>query len=244
MLGGGRALLLQAAHPLVAAGIVDHSRYRDDPWRRLARTMTALYTIVFGSRADAARVGELTRSAHMHVRGRRGGVPYAASDPELMLWVHSTLVDNGLLMYETYVAPLAQPDRDEFYAQMKTVGTVFGVAPELHPPTLADLRAYQRRLIETGQVRVGDDARAVAQSILHPPVPAALRPGLREVALATATLLPDELRRQYGLEIGRARRAIHAASARSARAVVPFLPPAIRATERLPLRALAALARR
>lgn len=244
MLGGPGALLMQAAHPLVAAGIVDHSRYRDDPWRRLARTMAALYTIVFAPREEADRVGELTRRAHGRVRGERDGRPYSARDPELMLWVHSTLVHTGIGMYETYVAPLEPAAEEEFYEQMKVVATVFGVPPDVHPRTLADFRAYQSRMIASGEARVGDDARAVARTVLDPPVPAAFRPGLREVALASAALVPDELRAQYGLRSGPARRVLHAASARSARRlVVPLLPRPLRLTQRLPLRVLTAFAK-
>src|SRR6266536_4831027 len=90
MLGGPRALLLQAAHPLVAAGIVGHSNFEAEPWQRLARTMTALYTIVFGTRAEADGVGALVQTVHESVRGRLresvgafpAGTPYAADDPE------------------------------------------------------------------------------------------------------------------------------------------------------------------
>lgn len=244
MLGGARALLMQAAHPLVAAGIVDHSRYREDPWRRLARTMTALYTIVFGTRADADRMGAIVRSVHDHVRGERDGRGYSAADPELMLWVHSTLVDTGLAMYETYVGPVSAEVAEEFYDQMKTVATVFGVPPRIHPPSLADFRAYQRSMIASGEVRVGDDALAVARSVLEPPVPRALRPALRALVLANVGLLPEPLRRQYGLTWSRAHGALFAASSRSTRRlVVPLLPRPLRRTERLPLRVLTAFAR-
>lgn len=240
MLGGARALLLQAAHPLVAAGIVDHSSYRDDPWRRLARTMAALYTVVFGTRAEADRMGAIVRAVHRRVRGPG----YSASDPELMLWVHSTLVDNGLLMYETYVGGLDAADADEFYEQMKTVATVFGMPADAHPPTLADLRAYQRRLIDSGEVRVGDDARAVAAAVLAPPVPAPFRPALRALALSNVGLLPRELREQYGLRWSRAHGLWLAASSRSSRrVVVPLLPKPLRLTQRVPLRVLTTFAR-
>jgi uncharacterized protein (DUF2236 family) len=236
MLGGPRALLMQAAHPLVAAGIVDHSRYREDPWRRLARTMAALYTIVFGTPAQAERVGRITRAAHRRVRGTRNGRAYSASDPGLMLWVHSTLVDTGLALHEAYVAPVAPAVAEEFYEQMKLVAHVFGVPDDVHPRTLADFRAYQRELVKTGVVRVGADARAVAQTVLSPPVPLPLRPGLRVLAAQSAGLLPDELRRQYGL-----RRPLPGA-VRSTRRLVPLLPPQLRRTERLPLRLLTAFA--
>jgi len=244
MLGGGRALLMQAAHPLVAAGIVDHSRYREEPWRRLARTMTALYTIVFGGRAEADRMGAIVQAVHRRVVGERDGRRYSAADPELMLWVHSTLVDTGLAMYETYVAPVAPVVAEEFYEQMKTVATVFGAPPDVHPRTLADFRAYQREMLATGTLRVGADALAVAQSVLEPPVPLALRPALRALVLANVGLLPEPLREQYGLSWSRAHGALFAASSRSTRRlVVPLLPRELRRTERLPLRVLTAFAR-
>jgi uncharacterized protein (DUF2236 family) len=243
MLGGPRALLMQAAHPLVAAGIVEHSRFRDDPWRRLARTMTALYTIVFGTQAQADRMGAITRSVHRRVRGVRDGRAYSAADPELMLWVHSTLVDTGLAMYETYVRPVEPATAEEFYEQMKLVATVFGMPPEVHPETLADFRAYQREQIASGAVRVGADGRAVAGVVLSPPVALPLRPALRAVAAQSAGLLPEELRAQYGLRSSRASRlALRASSESTRRLVVPLLPPSLRRTERLPLRVLTAFA--
>ncbi len=244
MLGGGRALLMQAAHPLVAAGIVDHSRYRDDPWRRLARTMTALYTIVFGTRAEADRMGEIVRAVHRSVRGRRGRRAYSAADPRLMLWVHSTLVDTGIAMYEAYVGTVDQELAEEFYGQMKTVATVFGVPPDVHPATLDDFRDYQRAMIESGEVRVGPDAREVARSILEPPVPAPFRPAVRALLLANIGLLPTPLREQYGLRWTRTDRALFAASSHSSRRlVVPLLPKPLRLTQRVPLRLLTAFAR-
>jgi uncharacterized protein (DUF2236 family) len=236
MLGGPRALLMQAAHPLVAAGIVDHSRYREDPWRRLAHTMVALYTIVFDTRAEADRMGAITRVAHRHVHGVRNGRRYSAADPELMLWVHWTLVDTGLCLYEAYVRPVEPVVAEEFYEQMKTVARVFGVPDDVHPPTLADMRAWERELLDTGTVRVGEEARAVAATVLSPPVPFPFRPALRILAAQVAGLLPPALREQY-----------HVArplpgSIPSTRRLLPLLPSPLRRTERLPLRVLTALA--
>src|ERR1700688_805994 len=236
MLGGPRALLMQAAHPLVAAGIVDHSRYGEEPWRRLARTMAALYTIVFGTQAEGDRMGAITRAAHRSVRGSRDARAYSAADPDLMLWVHSTLVDTGLALYELYVPRLELVEADEFYEQMQVVAHVFGVPDDVHPPTLAAFRSYQHDLIESGTVRVGDDARAVAATVLSPPVPLPFRPALRLLAAQTAGLLPPELREQYGI-----RRPLPGAT-RSMRRLVPLLPAQLRPTERLPLRVLTAFA--
>jgi uncharacterized protein (DUF2236 family) len=236
MLGGGRALLMQAAHPLVAAGIVGHSRYAEEPWRRLARTMLALYTVVHGTKADAERVSQRVRSVHATVRGRipaRMGelaarTEYSALDPKLQLWVHSTLVDTGLVMHETFVSPLEAAEQEAFYDEMKVVARVFGVPARILPPTLADFRAYQRDCVERGEVVVTDAARAVAATVLDPPVPRALRPAVRVLNLATVGLLPWDLREQYGLPWSRAREALLRSSAASVRRGLPLLPARVR----------------
>ena len=99
-------------------------------------------------------------------------------------------------------------------------------------------------MIESGEVRVGSDALAVAQAVLQPPVPGPLRPALRALALSNVGLLPDPLREQYGLEWNRAHRLWLAASTRSSRrVVVPLLPKPLRLTQRVPLRVLTAFAR-
>lgn len=255
MLGGGRALLMQAAHPLVAAGIVEHSDYGADPWKRLGRTLLALYTIVFGTREEADRTGAIVQAVHRSVRGRlrepvgpfAAGTPYAASDPELMLWVHATLVDTGLVMHEAFVGPLSQADREGFYQDMKTVARVFGVPAHVLPERLAGFEAYLRATIAS--LAVGADARAVLEVVLHPPVPLALWPGFRALRPVTVGLLPAELRELYGLRFGGAQRlALGAAEQSARRALVRLLPRPLRVVRDehgggLPLRVLAAFAR-
>src|SRR5213592_2208788 len=103
-LGGGTAVLLQVAHPLVAAGVAAHSDYQHDLWRRLARTLRALYLITFGTRAEADQAGAAVQAVHTHVHGKTetqlgrfpAGTAYSAQDPELLLWVHATLVEASL----------------------------------------------------------------------------------------------------------------------------------------------------
>lgn len=236
MLGGGRALLLQMGNPVVASAVRNHSAYATEPWRRLARTMTALYTIVLGTRADAERVGAVTRAVHAQVPG--------AEDPNAQLWVHATLVDTGLTMYETFVGRLAERDREAFYDEMKIVAEVFGVPPEALPPTYRAFADYRREAI--AGLRVGDDALVVARTVLSPPVPAALRPFLRSLQLVTVGLLPPSLRVQYGLRWTPVHRAVLALQARSVRAVLPAAPALLRVLEpnrTLPMRLLAAFAR-
>jgi uncharacterized protein (DUF2236 family) len=69
LLGGGPAVLLQVAHPLVAVGIVRHSAYEAELWKRFMRTLEALYLIVYGSRREADRAGEMVRAVHGAVHG-------------------------------------------------------------------------------------------------------------------------------------------------------------------------------
>ncbi len=236
MLGGGRALLLQVGNPVVASAVRNHSAYATEPWRRLARTMTALYTIVLGTRADAERAGAVTQAVHAQVPG--------ADDPNAQLWVHATLVDTGLTMYETFVGRLAERDREAFYDEMKIVAGVFGVPPEVLPPTYRAFADYRRDAI--AGLRVGDDALAVARTVLAPPVPAALRPFLRSLQLITVGLLPPSLRVQYGLRWTPVHRAGLALQARSVRTLLPATPALLRELEpnrTLPMRLLAAFAR-
>ncbi len=122
-LGGGTAVLLQVAHPLVAAGVADHSDYHHDLWRRLARTLRALYPITFGTNAEAERAGAAVQAVHAHVRGttrtRLGsfpaGTPYSADDPELSLWVHATLVHASLSAYQRLDHRLSRVEQESYY---------------------------------------------------------------------------------------------------------------------------------
>jgi uncharacterized protein (DUF2236 family) len=234
MLGGGRALLMQVAHPVVAAGVRGHSGYETEPWRRLARTMSALYAIVFGTADEATRVGAATRAVHAHVPG--------AEDANAQAWVHATLVDTGIVMYERFVGPLRTREQEAFYDDMKIVAGYFDV-PWV-PGTLAEFREYQRETIPT--LRVGDDARAVASTVLAPPVPRALRPLVRALNVVTVGLLPEELREQYGFRWTRAHASALRGQARTVRTALPATPKRLRALEpgrTIPMRLLAALAR-
>jgi uncharacterized protein (DUF2236 family) len=238
MLGGGYALLMQAAHPLVAAGIVAHSSFRESPWRRLAGTMSAIYTVVYGTRADADRAAARVRAIHAAVQGsipgRLGPYPagtrYAAREPRLLLWVHGTLVDTALVMHETFVRPLGEQQRQDFYEDMKLVAQLFGTPASVIPDSLSDFQADQHELLESGEIVVTDAAREVAQTVLCPPVTVALRPALAALGLLTAGLLPESLREQYDLPWDRARAALLTASAQTLRrAVLPLLPDIVRA---------------
>jgi uncharacterized protein (DUF2236 family) len=249
MAGGGRALLAQAAHPLVAAGIVHHSSFRDEPWSRLGRTMGGLYTIVFGTREQADEVGRRVRAVHRHVRGEVDGRRYSALDPELMLWVHATLVETAFTMYRTFVGPLERADEEAFHADMKVVAQIFGLPGRVLPDTLDDFWSYWHGMLAGDELAIGADARAVADTVLDPPLPGPLRALAPVARLVTTASLAPELRELYGIRHdsrGDVRLARTAAAVR--RGVLPLVPPRLRllATNRgrrgVPFRVLEALA--
>jgi uncharacterized protein (DUF2236 family) len=237
MLGGGRALLLQVAHPLVAAGVSGHSGYREDPWKRLAGTMDAVRAVVFGNRAQADRAAGRVRAMHTKVNGslptRMGSFPagtaYSALDPKLLMWVHATLLDTALLVHSQWVGKLPETDQERYYQDMKTCGELFGTPPEVMPPTLADFRAYVEEMLEGDELCVTDTAREISHTVLHPPVPLPLRPAMEVVNLVTASLMPPRLRRDYGLAWDPLRAALVTGSREWVRRIaMPLLPDRLR----------------
>jgi uncharacterized protein (DUF2236 family) len=235
MLGAGRALLAQAAHPCVAAGIVGHSRYEQEPWRRLGRTMSAVYTVVFGTEQEADRAARHVRAVHRRVSGRLhesvgrfpAGTTYSALDPDLATWVHATMVENALAMYELLVGPLSAADEEAFWEDMKAVADTFGVPRSALPRHAQDFRAYWREMLAGDVLAVGSDARKVAAVVLALRVPPPLRPARRVFRALTVTTLAPELRALYGIRVSRRDRVL-AASAPALRGVLPLVPSRLR----------------
>ena len=127
------------------------------------------------------------------------GTPYSAEDPELLLWVHSTLVDTALLMYRTYVGPLSADDIDGFWQDHRKVIEFLGVPEPVIPPTYADFQAYSRTMIDSDVICVTPEAMELARAtVMRPPLPAGLRRAWEAVNFVTAGLLPAKLRRDYG----------------------------------------------
>jgi uncharacterized protein (DUF2236 family) len=233
LLGAGpRALLMQLAHPAVAAGVAEHSDFRADPWRRLDGTLRSYLRIIYGSTA-AAR-DEIRRLHRMHASIRGAG--YAATDPELALWVHATLVDSTIAVNDAWAGPLDRDRAARFHDEMRPIGRAFGIPDGLLP---ADLDAFERYVADQvgpdGPVQVGGVARELASAVLRPPLPGLLArlpmdPRLYAWTLWPAIgLLPGDIRRGYGLAWGPRERAISAWLVAGWRAWSAVLPPNVRA---------------
>ena len=201
-IGGGRALLLQVAHPLVAAGVEQHSNYKTDPWGRLYGTLDTVLKIVFGDVERSDDAAARLRGRHDHVKGvSDDGVAYDAHDPELLLWVWATLVDTACLLYERCVRPLSNPERERYYQEQKLFAYACGVPEGACPDRHSDFVAYFERTI-TDELRVTSAAEAVAHALVNPPIPGPLRPLFAPTVLITAGLLPEHVRADYGFAWG------------------------------------------
>ena len=206
-LGGGAAVLLQVAHPLVACGVVEHSGYDRDLWRRLGRTLQALYLITFGDRLEAETAGAAVQAVHARVHGRTSeqlgpfppGTTYSATDPELMRWVHATLVYSSLAAYELFARPLTLAEKQRYHEEMNLVARLFGTPAEALTGSYAEFSDYFEAQVRSDTISVTRPAREVAQVILAAPLPAPLRLLAPAHRLATARVLPAKLRCQYGL---------------------------------------------
>lgn len=206
-LGGGAAVLLQVAHPLVACGVVDHSGYDRDLWRRLARTLRALYLITFGDRQEAEQAGAAVQAVHARVHGRTAeqlgpfppGTTYSATDPALMRWVHATLVHSSLAAYALFVQPLTPEEKERYHEEMNLVARLFGTPADVLAGSYGEFLDYFESQVCSDTITVTRPARQVAEVILAAPLPAPLRLLAPAHRLATARILPTSLRRQYRL---------------------------------------------
>jgi len=205
LLGGTAALLLQVAHPLVAAGVDQHSDFRRHPLGRLHRTLNTTLESVFGDTPTAHRALARIDARHATVTGVAGdGRRYGARDPRLMLWVQTTLVLTSLRFYEIVVGPLSPADRQRYWDEDKIIARDLGIPDDLFPPTIADLERYERDMLVTA---IEPDATScgVARSVLRPFrfIPQFVYWPNDAIA---AALLPPSVRDAFGLRYGAAER--------------------------------------
>ncbi|MFN2543254.1 MAG: oxygenase MpaB family protein [Actinomycetota bacterium] len=222
LLGAGRALLLQLAHPGVAAGVADHSGFPRRAFPRLWRTLETSLTISFGDAEQSAQAAERVNAVHRRVHG----ATYDALDPELLIWVHATLVDSALVAHDRFVGGLSGSDRERYYREMKRQAAAFEIPGAVLPGNLGDFRRYVRKQLP--RLRVTEEARMLAADVLSPPVPLYLRPAAMAFRQVTIGLLPPAAREAYGLRWGRMRESALAGGSATIRAMLPAVPNVLR----------------
>ncbi|HEY1232437.1 MAG TPA: oxygenase MpaB family protein [Candidatus Binatia bacterium] len=231
---GGRALLMQLAHPKVAAGVAQHSDFQADPFARLHRTMDVMWSIVFDpepqARASLERVARLHTRVHGQVgrgEGVLAGATYDANDQDLLLWVHATLIDSALMGFDRFVAPLSLAEKRSYYDDAKQLARLFGINEELMPGALDEFELYLQSMIAGDEIGVGPTGRKLGHDVLY------ARPWLFRMfgplfRFVTAGLLPEKLRTGYGLEWSDWREKLLSGFLKTVRAVLPLTPNPIR----------------
>jgi uncharacterized protein (DUF2236 family) len=217
-LGGGRAALLQLAHPPVARAIEEHSVTLSDSMGRFERTFANIFAMTFGDLDQAERAARRVHNIHRRVRGViaepggrwQRGDPYAANEPSSLLWVHATLIDTVLAVQARVGRPMSWGLCERYYRETRRFARLFGLDGERLPASYREFCAYFNRCLEDGTVAVSQAAREIAAGLLRAPVPA-LEPLAMSYRALTAGLLPAPVREGYGLPWRRREQALAAA---------------------------------
>ncbi|WP_201759871.1 oxygenase MpaB family protein [Bradyrhizobium sp. AC87j1] len=233
-LGAGRALLLQLAHPWVAAAIAEHSKTLADPIGRFHRTFDIVFAMVFGSLDRALRSSRQLHRRHSMIVGEMpetvgpfaAGSRYSANDIPSLRWVHATLVETALMAHELVLPPFSVEERERYWTESRTFGALFGLTADDLPADWSGFTAYTATMEQSDTLTVSPAAREIAAQIFGGARPW-LRPPRWYRAL-TASLLPERLRAGFGFELGE--REVRSAdnALRWIRRIYPTLPDRLR----------------
>ena len=235
-LGAGRAALLQLAHPWVANAIDQKSATRNDPVGRFHRTFTNVFTMIFGSLDQVREVARRVHNVHRGIRGHLNedsgafgeGSYYQANEAHAMLWVHATLWDTFVRMYELVYGPLERDVLERYYADTRIFAWLFGIPDELVPPDWDSFREYCERMYRSDVLAVAATGREMGDMIFSLDVPFSRGP-LALMRSVTAEMMPEHLREGFGLPgPSEANRRRYENTVRWARRVYPRMPRTLR----------------
>ncbi|MFI5053169.1 MAG: oxygenase MpaB family protein [Acidimicrobiia bacterium] len=198
LVGGLRALLVQALEPRAMAAVDQHSRFREDPWGRLERTTKFVVTTTYGDTAAAEEAAALVRRVHQHVRGVDPvtGEAYSGNDPDLLLWIHAVEVESFVMAYRTYAGRLSEAEADRYVAEMARVAEMVELPPAMAPRSMGEVREYLRSV---RGLQVTPAARDGLRVIMFPPMNLRYRPLWAIPTTAAVAILPGYARRMYGI---------------------------------------------
>lgn len=208
-MGAGRALLLQTAHPWITAGIDEHSIVRYDPVERARRTAVNVSTMVFGSMPQVMRSAHKVHKTHEEIKGKLRhhagafalGSEYRANEVNAMIWVHATLWDTLVMMYEELEEPLTHSEKERFYQETKLFAMLFGIPESALPKDWNEFMAYNKAMWESAQLTVTDNARVLKEDLFTPRSIFLIFP-LWIQEMVTSAHLPERIREGYGMDYG------------------------------------------
>ncbi len=229
--GGGRALLLQLAHPAVAEAVDSDSSFRRDLIGRGQRTFTSVYRIFFGDLDTAVGAARYVHNLHdrvfgqlsPHTSSRGAGQPYRANQPEALLWVWATLMDTARQVYEQVVAPLPPAERRTFYADTRLFAVLMGVPNAQVPADEAGFRAYFAGMLAGETLEVGETARRLGDELFD-----SLGVARGFNRSLTSGWMPEPLRAGFGLTWTARDRAVWRLAVTALRIGLPLTPAALR----------------
>ena len=239
MLMAGRSLLLQVAHPVVAAGVAQHSNFAANPWKRLIGTLEMFIGGIIWGGPDAVNNAARLRKIHERINGiDAAGRPYSALQPDAFHWVHATLVDGMKVMTDNFERPLTPNELDRFYGEMCDVGRLYGVRDADMPPNWLAFQGYFDEMVRTA-LEDNSVVREVMKTIAKAPPPPGFYiprplwrlgvwPASHVMMLTTIGLLPAELRARWGLPWTRRQELELRAVSRLVRRAMPLIPERIR----------------
>ncbi len=207
ILSGARAFLMQAAHPIVAQGALDHSAFAEDPFGRVYRTIQGMAVLIFGSTAEANAMARHINLLHHTVHGTlsessgryKAGEPYSAMEPLPLLWVHIAFVDSLLTAYKTFVGPLSPEQCEQYWQESCRYARHLGLTDVTLPASYAAAQQHIRDALPSGEIAIGAAAHFIAREVLYPPLPLLRKPLWMIVRLITIGQLPSDIRKAYGL---------------------------------------------
>lgn len=194
VMGGLSAVLLQLAHPAIAAAGAHSSRMRSDSYGRMRRTFAAMYEIIFGDFATANAAADRIHNVHIRIQGSADGESWRATDPDLMFWVLGTLIFSSVRTYTLLAGPLTVEDKRDYYRDMRVFGATMGIPLETMPETWEEFENWFEGMLSGDRLRVSDAGRRFAEFVLEN---AAAR--CSGSAALVAGMLPARWREAYGL---------------------------------------------
>ena len=235
-LGAGRAALLQLAHPWVTAALADHSAVMDRPIARFHNTFRIVFTMVFGSLDQALAAARHLYALHTRIRGEvtedvacwKRGSRYEANEIAALRWVFATLVESASMAHDLVLPPLTPAEREQYYAEWKTLAGLFGLPAASLPETWDDFASYNHAMQESDELGVSDKARVMAHKLLSG-AGSRLRPPFWYRAL-TIEWMPERFRQEFALDFGAPEQRAARRVKRWLPGVYRSLPPAIRFT--------------
>jgi len=194
VVGGIRALLQQALHPVAMDGVAKNSNFREDAWGRLQRTGDYVSTLSFAPRKQAESLASRVRSVHTKL---------GLDDPHLLLWVHMSLVDSFLDVALRSGMQLSPQDQDTYVHEMITFAQLVGIDPESVPKNMQELKSYFENIAP--ELEASDDAKRAALFLAVPPMPTAIRfatpaaPAWATLSALATAALPQWARKLYAI---------------------------------------------